>query len=131
PEWPSVFEEIRAGDFKVSFNQGINARMLNDRTAEAIASVRYSDDGFKKRRIYTAWDGRKDEHALFRGLKALVRAGVKPDHIMVYMLIGKEPGEKHADRDYRRAKLREFGCRPYPMPYVRTHELVRFQYWVN
>ena len=26
--------------------------------------------------------------------------------------------------------LREFGCLPYPMPYVRTPELVGFQRWV-
>src|ERR1700679_2281967 len=46
------------------------------------------------------------------------------------MLIGYWPGETHADRDYRRARLREWGARPYPMPYVRTPELVGFQRWV-
>lgn len=46
------------------------------------------------------------------------------------MLIGEDEAETHADRDYRRAKLREFGCRPYPMPFRRTPELVAFQRWV-
>jgi hypothetical protein len=49
---------------------------------------------------------------------------------MVYMLIGYWPNETPADREHRRARLREFGCRPYPMPYVRTPELVGFQRWV-
>jgi len=49
---------------------------------------------------------------------------------MVYLLCGYWPGETHQDRDYRRRRLREFGARPYPMPFVRTPELVGFQRWV-
>lgn len=130
PHWRERIAEIKDGDFKVSFNQGINARMLNDETAAAIASVRYYDDGMKVRRIYTAWDNRKDESTLFRGLSALAAHGVKPDHIMVYMLIGYWPGETIEDWDYRRAQLRAFGCRPYPMPFVRSHDAIGFQRWV-
>jgi hypothetical protein len=130
PRWRARIEEIRAGGFKVSFNQGINARMLNDETAAAIAGVDYRDDSMKTKRIYTAWDNRKDEARLFRGLEALVGHGVKPDHIMVYILIGYWPGETAEDRDYRRRRLREFGARPYPMPFQRTPELVGFQRWV-
>lgn len=128
--WPDRIAEIRDGGFKVSFNQGINARMLTDETAEAVGSVLYYDDQFRTRRIYTAWDNRKDERRLFAGLEALVRHGVKPDHIMVYILIGYWPGETVADWEYRRAQLRAFGARPYPMPYVRTRETVGFQRWV-
>ena len=47
----------------------------------------------KTRRIYTAWDSKGDEERLFTGLNRLVKYGVKPDHIMVYMLIGYWPGE--------------------------------------
>lgn len=130
PRWSDRIEEMRSGGFRVSFNQGINARMLTDETAAAIASVDYRDDSMRERRIYTAWDNRGDEARLFRGLEALVRHGVRPRHVMVYMLIGYWPGETHADRDHRRARLREFGAMPYPMPYVRTPELVGFQRWV-
>jgi hypothetical protein len=128
-EWRERLEEIRDGGFKVSFNQGINARFLSDEAAEAIASVDYRDDSMKVKRIYTAWDNRKDEERLFAGLNRLVKYGVKPDHIMVYMLIGYWPGETIQDCVYRQAKLREFGCRPYPMPFKRTKELVGFQRW--
>jgi hypothetical protein len=84
----------------------------------------------RTRRIYTAWDSKEDEEKLFQGLNRLVKYGVKPDHIMVYMLIGYWPNETHEDRDHRRRRLREFGARPYPMPYTRTPELVGFQRWV-
>ena len=130
PQWRERIAEIREGNFKVSFNQGINCRCITDEAAEAIASVDYRDDSMKAKRIYTAWDNRDDEERLFAGLRRLVKYGVKPNHIMVYMLIGFWPGETHADREYRRKKLRDFGAVPYPMPYVRTSELAGFQRWV-
>jgi hypothetical protein len=129
PHWRNRISEMRDGGFKVSFNQGINARFLDDETAAAIASVDYRDDQMKTKRIYTAWDNRKDEDRLFDGLNALVRHGVKPDHIMVYILLGYWPWSDLSDWEYRRARLREFGCRPYPMPYERTRQAVGFQRW--
>jgi hypothetical protein len=130
PAWRERIREIRDGGFRVSFNQGINARFITDEAAAALADIDVRDDGFTRRRIYTAWDNRKDEKRLFDGLERLVRLGnFKPDQIMVYMLIGYWPGETHADRDYRRQKLREFGARPYPMPFERTEELMGFSRW--
>ena len=130
PEWRKRIDEIRDGHFKVSFVQGINARCLTDETAQAIASVDYRDDSMKVKRIYTAWDNKDDENRLIKGLELLTKHGVKPDHIMVYMLIGYWPGETSDDREYRRKRLREFGARPYPMPFNRTEELLGFQRWV-
>lgn len=131
--WRQKIEDIKRGGFKVCFCQGINARLgeqvrhLDDEAAAAIASVPYYDDQFSRRCIYTAWDNRPDEERLFLGLSNLVKHGVKPDHIMVYMLIGFWPGETDEDWEYRRRRLREFGCRPYPMPYVRNDLTRGFQ----
>jgi hypothetical protein len=130
PNWRARIAEIRDGGFKVSFNQGINARFLTDEAAEAIASVNYRDDSMTVKRIYTAWDNLNDEQRLMDGLGRLVRYGVKPDHIMVYILIGYWPGETIESWEHRRRTLREFGARPYPMPFVRTREAVGFQRWV-
>jgi len=135
PSWPKRIAELQAGNFKVSFNQGINARMLSDEAAAAIASVRYSDRKFTRKRIYTAWDNLKDEDTLFRGMEALVRHGVKPDEVMVYVLIGYDHKGRCAlprltpEDFYRTDRLREFGARPYPMPYVLTDELRGFARW--
>jgi hypothetical protein len=129
-QWRARLDEIRAGKFKVSFNQGINARFLTDETAEAIASVDYRCDQMDEKRLYTAWDNLKDEDRLFEGLNALVRHGIKPDDIMVYMLLGYWPWSDLADWEERRRKLRDFGALPYPMPFVRTTESVGFQRWV-
>lgn len=129
--WRERIAEIRDGGYQVSFSQGINARFLTEETAEAIASIPYRDDDFKVRRIYTAWDNRKDEARLFAGLDLLAKHGVDPDDIMVYMLIGYWPGETVDDWLYRQSRLRQFGCRPYPMPFDRSNRMsVRFQTWV-
>lgn len=136
PHWRDRIEEIRVGGFKVSFNQGINARMLNDETAAAIASIDYRDDSMKVKRIYTAWDNRGHERPLLEGIEALVRHGVKPDHIMVYMLIGYDHATKSARQEltaddfYRHERLREYGVRPYPMPFVRNDATRGFQRWI-
>lgn len=41
PGWRFLADDIREGGFKVSFNQGINARFLDDEAAETIASLDY------------------------------------------------------------------------------------------
>jgi hypothetical protein len=130
PEWCDRLAELRDGRFKVCFTQGINARLLKPEQAERIASVDYRDSNMAERRLYTAWDSARDEARFFAGLELLCRNGVRPRHLLVYMLIGFACGETHKDRDYRRRKLREFGALPYPMPYRRTSELVGFQRWV-
>jgi hypothetical protein len=43
---------------------------LSDEAAEAIASVDYRDDSMKVKRIYTAWDNRKDEERLICGAES-------------------------------------------------------------
>ncbi len=131
PSWRRRLDEIKAGGFRVCWNQGFNVRLIGDEEAAAIASTDYRDDGFTRKRLYTAWDSRPDEARLFRNLEALTRHGVRPDDIMVYMLIGYWHGPTlHPDDEYRRARLREFGARPYPMPYVRSRELLGFQRWI-
>lgn len=130
-EWQARIEELREGKFRVSFNQGINIRMVNEESAAAIASVKYYDDQFKARRIYTAWDNVGQERVFFRGLEALKTAGVRPSHVMVYMLIGYAPGETLEDVFHRYRMLKEAGCKPYPMVYNNINrELKKFQRWV-
>jgi hypothetical protein len=130
PSWREKISEIKGHGFKVSLSQGVNARLMNEEQAAALASIQYRNDAMTRPCIHTAWDNLGDEKPLFRGLKALKKYGVRPDNITVYMLIGYEqPFLVEADFE-RHRKLREFGCRPYPMPYVRNDELRGFQRWI-
>lgn len=130
-QWRARVEEILSGGFKVSFNQGINVRLIDDTAAYWLARLPYYDDQFKTRRLYTAWDNLKDERIFFEGVDRLERAGVPPHHLMVYMLVGYDPKETWERIFYRFHRMVERGIRPYPMVYnnART-DLKRFQRWV-
>jgi hypothetical protein len=130
-QWRARIDEIREGDFKVSFNQGVNIRLVNVESAAALASVKYYDDQFKTRRLYTAWDNLGNEKVFFRGLGMLQDAGIRAAHVMVYMLIGYAPGETMEAIMYRYQRLKDAGCLPYPMVYNNLDKtLKRFQRWV-
>jgi hypothetical protein len=131
PEWRQRCEEIIEGNFAVCLNQGINVRLIHKEGAEMLSRIRYSDDQFKRRRLYTAWDNRKDEQIFMRGIGILTDAGIKPQAIMVYMLCGYWPGESMDDVMYRFEKMKALGLMPYPMVYDNTNKtLKKFQRWV-
>ena len=114
-EWQGKMKEIQQGKFRVSFNQGINVRMINPESADALSKVRYFDDQFTKRRLYTAWDNLGQERIFFRGMEMLQEAGISPKHLMVYMLIGFDPKETMDQIFHRYNLLVKTGCKPYPM----------------
>ena len=130
-DWQSRLNEIHEGGFKVSFNQGINIRLVYPEAAAALATIRYSDDQFKTRRLYTAWDNVGQEKIFFRGLEMLKDAGIPASHLMVYMLIGYKPGETMEEILYRYQLLKDAGCKPFPMVYDNLDpKLKKFQRWV-
>jgi len=129
--WKEKIREMVDGNFKVSFNQGLNARLLNPEACHYLAKVKYYDDGFKTKRLYTAWDNLRDEKIFFRGVEMLEEAGISPSHLMVYMLIGYDPEETWERILHRFKKMVELGIKPYPMVYDRKRkDLIRFQRYV-
>lgn len=131
PGWQDRVQEIRNGGFKVSFTQGINVRAMTPDVAAAIASIEYRDDGFSRRRLYTAWDNLKDGDVFFRGIDMLEAAGVPPTNVMAYMLVGFDKKETW-DRIWERFnRMVARGIRPYPMVFDNDRkDLKRFQRWV-
>lgn len=129
-QWRARIDEIRDGGFKVCFSQGVNVRAITDETAAALASVEYRDDGFSRRRLYTAWDNLKDEAMFFAGVDRLEAAGVPSRHLMTYMLVGFAKGETWERIHYRFRRMVDRGILPYPMVYGHRPDLKRFQRWV-
>ena len=116
-QWEARLDEIRSGGFKVCWNQGINIRMIDTTSAAALASVGCWDDGFKTRRLYTAWDNIGDEERFFRGVDTLEDAGIHPRNLLVYMLVGYDKRETWERVMYRFNRMVEREIRPYPMVY--------------
>ncbi len=128
--WRSRCDELREGGFRVCFTQGINIRQVDEPVAEALASLEYRGNDFQRRVLYTAWDSLGDEERFKKGVALLAKAGVKPEHLRVYMLIGYAPGEQMEDILYRFHELVKLGCEPYPMAYDQGRpELKAFQRW--
>lgn len=131
-EWRARIAEIRAGDFRVCFSQGINVRMVTDEVAEALATIRYSDTKFSRRRLYTAWDNLRDERVFFDGVDRLEKAGVPPTNLMAYMLVGYDPLETWERIWHRFNRMVERGIKPYVMVYRQSRkDLKRLQRWAN
>ena len=116
-QWQARIAEIRAGGFKVCLNQGINVRMIDEESAAALGSIPLYDDGFRVRRLHTAWDNLGDEARFFRGVDTLERHGVKPYCLLVYMLIGYAKGETWEALLYRFNRMTARRIMPYPMIY--------------
>lgn len=130
PNWRDLLDSAIEEDFKICFNQGINIRLITAEQAHVLSGVHYSDDSFKSRRLYTAWDTLGDEGLFRRGVKVLEYAGIPARHLMVYMLIGKRPEETEEEVLYRFNELKLMGCLPYPMVFDRSRLLLtRFQKW--
>jgi hypothetical protein len=128
--WRARIEEIRAGAFRVALSQGINIRQVDEESAAALASIEYRDNEFRSRILYTAWDNLGEETTFKRGVERLRIAGIPPQHLRVYMLVGFAKGETFEAMLYRFKELVALGCEPYPMPYDQTRrDLKRFQRW--
>ena len=131
--WKEKIEEAIDGNFKLSFSQGINIRLIDQEGANLLSKVKYYDDQFKTKRIYTAWDNKRDENIFLKGINYLLNAGIKPYHIMVYFLCNYWEKGLTDDIWYRYNKMKEIGLMPYPMIYDKpnaSHDLKRFQSWV-
>jgi hypothetical protein len=114
-QWEARVGELVDGDYKVCLNQGINIRMVDDDSAKALASLRYCDDGFKIRRLYTAWDNLGDEERFFKGVDTLENHGIAPRNLLVYMLVGYDKRETWERVLYRFHRMVDRGLLPYPM----------------
>ena len=90
--------------------------LVNDEAAQALASVRYYDGRFNRRRLYTAWDNLGQEKIFFEGVDRLEAAGIPPRHLMVYMLVGYAPGETMEQVLHRHRRLEERGCEARTWP---------------
>ena len=130
-EWIKRADEIIDGGFEVCLNQGINVRLIDQEGANILSKMKYRDDQFKTKRIYTAWDNKGDEKIFFNGIRFLMNAGINPKNIMVYMLCGYWPNETIEDVMYRFEKMKKIGLKPYPMIYDNNNKLLKkFQRWV-
>lgn len=135
PNWKEKLQYFMDNKIKVCFNQGLDLRLITEEKAEMLSKSDYRDDQFKTKRIYFAWDNIKDEEMVTAGLNKLISAGIKPQNIMIYVLVGFN--STFEEDMYRTKKLMEMGVKPFIMIYnrnsikVRDKKLTDLARWVN
>jgi hypothetical protein len=133
--WKEKLQYFIDNKTKVCFNQGLDIRLITEEKAQMLSKVDYRDDQFKTKRIYFAWDNIKDEEFIIKGLNILISSGIKPQHIMVYVLVGFN---STFDEDmYRTQKLIDIGVKPFIMQFNRNStkkrdpKLIDLARWIN
>lgn len=127
-DWADLLVQLSSSGAWVDFNQGLDARLMNEAKAEALGEI-------KVKEIHFAWDDYKQGNAVLRGLELYKRHAKKtPDykHSIVYTLVNFDTTP---DEDLERIyTLRDIGFWPYVMIYDKPHAepfYSRLQRWVN
>tara|TARA_Y100000310_G_C20469072_1_gene709095 strand:- start:17 stop:898 length:882 start_codon:yes stop_codon:yes gene_type:complete len=130
PDWSDRIEEIKACGLSVNFSQGLNIRIISEKQAAALASVKFCNPHRSKKQVMFAWDRIEDEKVIWRGIHRVVDAGIKPYQMGFYVLVGFN---STPEQDMHRVRmLADFGCDPYVMPYDKSNDYQRhFARWVN
>jgi len=130
--WREKLDYITEHDLKVSFNQGLDARLMNEEKSLALADMNTYSISFNDRRVYFSWDLMENEKPILKGLMNVINAGIKPHNIMVYMLIGYNT--THNEDMYRFNTLRDLDLDPFAMIYNNRKDdmwIRKFARWVN
>jgi hypothetical protein len=131
PKWKQKLKYFIKNNIKVSFNQGLDIRLINKEKAKLLSKVKYYDFKFSCRRLYFSWDNIKDEKIVLKNLKLLISKGINQNHIMVFILTGYNSDFK---QDYYRFKeLDKLGVKPFVMVHNKgkTKQLKDFARFVN
>lgn len=122
-EFVADCQQLHEAGVKVVW-EALDIRRINDRTAEALASVK------QHKSIHFAWDGHHQDRFIEPALDTLRRHGLKGWRFMFYVLVGF-----NTDMEYdlhRIYTLRDLGTNPFVMPYDKTDPYQRhLARWCN
>ena len=104
----------------IDFNQGLDARILTERHAVRFAKLP------KDTIIRLAWDNTKTEMKFREAFSKLICAGINPQQVRVYVLIGYN--DTPDDARYRLDTVRGMGALPNPMRYQPLHAKRKNEY---
>jgi radical SAM superfamily enzyme YgiQ (UPF0313 family) len=132
PNWKEKLQYFIDNNLKVSFNQGLDIRLIDDEKAEMLSRVKYYDRNFSARRIYFAFDniGMKD---IFIEKINILKKYIHSRRIMVYFIVGFD---STFEEDLERLNImKELNIDPFAMPYnnlgKKNKKLSDFCRWVN
>jgi len=111
--WDNIYKELRILNKLVDFNQGIDARLINEKIAKQLSKLRLHADEYISVRL--AFDDIRYRKSFERAAKLLLEAGIHPRRIMVYVLYNFEDTP---DDFFERVRIiTSFGLVAFPMRY--------------
>jgi len=135
PNWKEKLQHFIDNKIKVCFNQGLDLRLITEEKAQMLSKVDYKDDQFKTKRLYFAWDNIKDEELVTNGINKLISVGIKPQNIMIYVLVGFN--STFEEDMYRTKKLIDLKVKPFIMQFNRNStkkrdpKIIDLARWIN
>lgn len=125
PKWKEKLQYFIDNDIKVSINQAMDIRLINEENARMLLKLKSYDWKFKKRTYYFAFDDVKLEPIIREKVAFLKSLGFNPRWLMFYILCGFN--STHAEDLKRVEIIKGFGSIPYIMKYNdRTDDI-----WLN
>jgi len=109
PYWKDIFYELEELDLVVDFNQGLDARLLNENVAERLRKIKISI-------IRLAYDSKAIRTPLKKAIQILKETGTRGRRIIVYCLYNYYEDTPH-DFLNRIKDLLDWGVVAYPMRY--------------
>lgn len=130
--WREKLSYVESQGLKVCFNQGLDARLVDEERARWLVDAPSYNLSFENRTYYFAWDLMENSEAVIRGLQMMVDVGAKPRSLMCYVLVGFNT--THQEDLYRFTKLREMRIDPFIMVYNNRRDdpwIRHLGRWVN
>ena len=132
PNWKKLLKDLQNTGLPVDFNQGIDARLIDDEKARMIADLRTS-------LIRTAFDNLYEKKAIVNAVKFFSQSGIRRRKIFIYALYNfyseKHPSDIPATFFERIKLIADLGCVSYPMRYEPLTSLEKNRFvsplWTN
>lgn len=115
PKWRENMDFLIENKIKVNFNQGLDARLVTEEFAQALATVKCYNWKFKIRGAHLAFDHVRIEKKLVKAIGLFDAAGMAPKRFVIYILVGFD--STYEQDLYRIDKVIELGAVPYVMRY--------------
>lgn len=107
----------------VDIVQGMDIRIIDSEIASRLADLRHDKN------IRFAWDNLKDEERVFSGIDICKDAGIPPEKLSFYVLVGFN--STFSEDLYRVNKLRDAGVLAFVMQYSSNANTRRLARWAN
>ena len=126
PYAKSMLKELRDHGIGADFNQGLDARLMDEETAGLLADV-------KSKTIHMAYDWAWEGPYIHKAIDLLGDAGYRKKNLIFYMLFNffdeqHKKGDTPPDFLLRLKNLMEWGASSYPMRYIPLDSLEKNKY---